>query len=130
MDQAITISVPARTRFVPILRAVTAGVAAALDFSIDEIDDLRLAVDEAVAHLLTGNAACRRITLRLLPEAGHLSVVTSCDATTSDWPKPRSERSMSWHVLSALTDEAALERIDGQAAIRFSKRFPDRAAAP
>ena len=34
------------------LRTATAGLAARLDFTLDEIEDLRIAVDEACALLL------------------------------------------------------------------------------
>jgi serine/threonine-protein kinase RsbW len=126
MDQSITISVPARTGFVHVLRAVTAGVAAGLDFSIDEIDDLRLAVDEASAHLMSGPAPSERISVRLTPGRDRLDILAWGDATDGDWSPERAERSMSWHVLSALADEAALEHVDGAPAIRFSKRLPTR----
>jgi len=124
MDQSITISVPARTGFVHVLRAVTAGVAAELDFPIDEIDDLRLAVDEASAHLMSGSARSRRITVRLTPNGDRLNVMAWGDRADGDWSPEEAKRSMSWHVLSALADEASLDRVDGAPAIAFSKRLP------
>ena len=128
MDQSITISVPARTGFVHVLRAVTAGVAAGLDFPIDEIDDLRLAVDEASAHLMSGAARSGRITVRLTPNADRLEVLAWGDAEDGAWSPEEAKRAMSWHVLSALADEAAMEHVDGAPAIRFSKRLPGRSA--
>jgi serine/threonine-protein kinase RsbW len=122
MDQSITISVPARTGYVHVLRAVTAGVAASLDFPIDEIDDLRLAVDEASAHLISGAAGSQRITVRLTPGEDRLEVLAWGDADGA-WSPEEAKRSMSWHVLSALADEASLDQVDGAPAIRFSKRL-------
>jgi serine/threonine-protein kinase RsbW len=121
MDHAITVSVPARTGFVHVVRAVTAGVAARLDFSIEDIEDLRLAVDEAAAHLLMKNPSSSRLTVRLTPRPGELEVVATGDDASSMWPDEAARDSMSWHVLLALTDGAAMEMDGSGPAIRFTK---------
>ena len=41
---------PADGAYLSVLRTATAGLAARLDFTLDEIEDLRIAVDEACAH--------------------------------------------------------------------------------
>ena len=54
---------PADPAYISVLRTVTASLAARRDFTIDEIDDLRIAVDEASALLLphaTAGAALGR----------------------------------------------------------------------
>jgi serine/threonine-protein kinase RsbW len=43
---------PAESAYLSVLRTTTAGLAARLDFTLDEIEDLRIAVDEACAMLL------------------------------------------------------------------------------
>ena len=45
-------SMPAESAYLSVLRTATAGLAARLDFTLDEIEDLRIAVDEACAMLL------------------------------------------------------------------------------
>ena len=47
---------PAEGAYLSVLRTATAGLAARLDFTLDEIEDLRIAVDEACGMLL-GQAA-------------------------------------------------------------------------
>ena len=49
----VTIKLPAAGAYLSVLRTATAGLAARLDFTLDEIEDLRIAVDEACAMLLT-----------------------------------------------------------------------------
>ena len=44
---------PAEGAYLSVLRTATAGLAARLDFTLDEIEDLRIAVDEACAMLLS-----------------------------------------------------------------------------
>jgi serine/threonine-protein kinase RsbW len=47
----VELEIPLSTRFASTVRAVAAAVSADLGFSVDEIDDLRLAVNEAVSLL-------------------------------------------------------------------------------
>src|SRR5579859_1058137 len=48
----VTVTMPAEGAYLSVLRTATAGLAARLDFTLDEIEDLRIAVDEACAMLL------------------------------------------------------------------------------
>lgn len=50
----VEVSVPLRTEFFATLRTVAASVGADAGFSIDEIDDLRLAISEVVSSLADG----------------------------------------------------------------------------
>ena len=118
----ISVSVPARPDFVHILRSVVAGAAARADFTYDEIDDVRLAVDEACAQLLSDAAATiLTLTVRITSPDG-LEVVASIDASSRGWPPPGAERSLGWQVLSALADDARYEQADGNPAVRIVKR--------
>lgn len=45
----VTVRIPAQTRFIALARVTAAGAAAELDFSIDEVDDFRMAANEVVA---------------------------------------------------------------------------------
>ena len=48
----VTLTIPADARFLRVARLVAAGLAADADLTVDEIDDLRVAVDEVGAALL------------------------------------------------------------------------------
>jgi serine/threonine-protein kinase RsbW len=56
-DQAardkVNVRMPADGAYLSVLRTATAGLAARLDFTLDEIEDMRIAVDEACAMLLS-----------------------------------------------------------------------------
>lgn len=62
--QLVTITIPATTRFVALARATSASLAAELDFTLDEIADLRIAVDELVTILIEAEPASGALTLR------------------------------------------------------------------
>ena len=48
----VRLRLPAVGAYLSVLRTATAGLAARLDFTLEEIEDLRIAVDEACALLL------------------------------------------------------------------------------
>src|SRR6476469_9562108 len=48
----VELRIPADGAYVSVLRTTTAGLAARLDFPIDDIEDLRIAVGEACAMVL------------------------------------------------------------------------------
>ena len=116
----VTVKVPAQPDFVHVLRSVVATVAARADLTFDEIDDLRLAVDEACAQLLALPATT--LTIRLSPsDDGGLVVVVTTDADVRVWPPAGAERTLTWQVLAALADDARFEQVDGKPALRLTK---------
>ena len=56
-SHCVEVSVPLRTEFVATLRTMAASLGADAGFSIDEIDDLRLAISEAVSSLVDGEGS-------------------------------------------------------------------------
>jgi len=95
----VTIRLPADGAYLSVLRTATAGLAARLDFTLDEIEDLRIAVDEACAMLLSqaipgSTLECR---FRLGQDTMTVSVSVRCLA-----PRAPSGDTFAWTVLSAL----------------------------
>ena len=85
--------------YLSVLRTATAGLAARLDFTLDEIEDLRIAVDEACAMLLSqaqpgGSLEC---AFALDRDMKTISVSAQCLA-----PEPPASDTFAWTVLSAL----------------------------
>lgn len=126
----LAVSVPARGEFVHVLRAVTASVAARLRIPYDGIEDLRLAVDEACAWLLSRDVALSTMSLGLRPMEDRLEAVVSVDATARAWPPSEPERAFSWQILSALVDAIELDAVAGAPTIRMTKRTLEPSNAP
>jgi len=118
----VTVTVPASANSARVLRAVVGSVAAGLDFTYDEIDDLRLALNEAFSQLLTTAPDATSVVVRLAGDDGAIEVTVSCDADVDPWPPHGAVGELTWHVLSALADEASFEHLDEGPAIRFAKR--------
>jgi serine/threonine-protein kinase RsbW len=118
----ISVTVPARSEFLSVLRAVAASVAARLEWPYDVVDDLRIAVDEACAQLLNGGRGGKALTVRFEPSEDGMDLTASTDAAGASWPPPDVEESLAWQVLTALTDEVSFERAGDLPTVRLRKR--------
>jgi serine/threonine-protein kinase RsbW len=90
---------PAEGAYLSVLRTATAGLAARLDFTLDEIEDLRIAVDEACAMLL--NQAIPGSDLECSFALGRDEMTISV-SVPSLAPTPPASDTFAWTVLSAL----------------------------
>jgi len=95
----VTIRLPAEGAYLSVLRTATAGLAARLDFTLDEIEDLRIAVDEACAMLL-GEAGADS-TLECDFELGGDTMTISVSAQSPLGRLPAKD-TFAWTVLTAL----------------------------
>jgi serine/threonine-protein kinase RsbW len=119
-DDVVLLVVPADGGYLSVLRTATAGLAARLKFSLEEIEDLRIAVDEACAMLIGLVGARTEVTsqFQLTGDAVAVSVSVPVAAPVM----LPGEGSFSWQVLSALAGEVAAEQHDGRVVIRLTKR--------
>ena len=102
----VSIQIPARAEFVAVFRAAAAVVASRADFDLDDIDDLRMLIDEAASLLLlTGAQGELRCELEANP--GSITFVVT---VTGDLPGTAAEHDVSlpWTILRALAHEVTL----------------------
>jgi serine/threonine-protein kinase RsbW len=123
-DAAVIVTSPAKREYAQLMRAVARAVAARLDFTYDRIEDLHLVVDEACAAVLSLPAVATTMTMRMVPSADHvvLLVCSDADVDAAGWPPPRVEESLTWQILSALSDRASFEVVDGGPSVRVGFR--------
>ena len=114
----VEIRVPASGAYVSVLRTATAGLAARLDFTLDDIEDLRIAVDEACAVLLPLADADARLTARFDLEPGSLQVAVS---VPSDATEPPSRNTFAGTVLTALAGDVEASVDDGRVTLTLRK---------
>jgi anti-sigma regulatory factor (Ser/Thr protein kinase) len=125
-DRSVHVTVPPRTEFLALLRTVTDGVATRMRLPLDAIDDLRLAVDEAVAFLLTTQPTAMRVELRLEPTDGELRATVGTDSRIELWPPDDYRSTLPWLVISALADSASIGMSEqGTPVITIVKRTLD-----
>jgi serine/threonine-protein kinase RsbW len=120
----VEVRIPADVAYVSTLRLAAASLAARCDLTIDDIEDLRLAVDEACALLLPHASADSTVDARFELSAGRLAVSTS--VRTAEGAQP--DRSgFAWTVLGALASSVDVQQGGGRLTISVTKA---REAAP
>lgn len=95
----VTIRMPAEGAYLSVLRTATAGLAARLDFTLDEIEDLRIAVDEACGILLSQAAPGASLSCDFTLAEDSMTIAVS---VRSQRAQPPSRDTFAWTVLSAL----------------------------
>lgn len=123
-DDAVRITVPARAEFLHVVRSVVASVAARNDLTIDAIEDLRIAVDEACAQLLLVRGSA--LTVEIAARDGGVETVCITDARVAVWPPEDIQNSLAVQVLQGLSDAVSWEQADALPAIRVTKRGASR----
>ena len=102
MNDVVVLRLPAQGAYLSVLRTATASLASRLDFTIDDIEDLRIAVDEACAMLLSHAVAGADLTCSF--ELAGDAVGVSVSVPTVDGALP-SRDTFAWTVLTALAGE-------------------------
>jgi serine/threonine-protein kinase RsbW len=102
----VELQVPTELDRLAVVRTVAEAVAARENLDLDSVADVKLAVDEASACLISRAILGARLDcrFRMLPHA--LEVVVS---TTTSAPGFPNKNSFGWHVLTTLTDTVTVE---------------------
>ena len=95
----VKVTLPAEGAYLSVLRTATAGLAARLDFTLDEIEDLRIAVDEACAMLLAQAIPGTNLECAFDLDTDQMSITVSVVAAEPQMP---AKDTFAWTVLSAL----------------------------
>jgi serine/threonine-protein kinase RsbW len=98
----VRVCMPAEGAYLSVLRTATAGLAARLDFTLDEIEDLRIAVDEACAMLLSQAIPGTNLECDFDLGADSMTITVSVVAAQ---PRTPARDTFAWTVLSALAGD-------------------------
>lgn len=120
LRDVVTVKLPAASAYLSVLRTATAGLAVRLDFTIDEIEDLRIAVDEACAMLLAQAVPGTDLTCEFELTGDAMRIAVS--VLTVDGRTP-SRDTFAWTVLSSLAGEVdATTGPDDRVTVTLQKR--------
>lgn len=111
MSDGVTLTFPAETINAALARTVAAAMAARADLTIDQLEDVRLAVDEAVSQLMADADDGELITCVFEPGDGVLGITVTTRTRTGAAP---ATDTFSWTVMRALVDSVAA-RTEGSA---------------
>lgn len=124
----VELVVPARPRFLATVRLVAASVASDLGFSVDDLDELRIAIDEALTLLMAAQppGATVRLTFTAEPQldgvAGRLRI-EGAPADASASPAAPAVDALVTHILDAVTDGFEIGA-DGFALVKKAAHAP------
>jgi serine/threonine-protein kinase RsbW len=113
------VEVPADTASLTVIQTALGGIASQLRFSLDEIEDLRIAVDEACGSLLAVAIPGSELRCQFSTSDDTFTVEVSVAARPS--ARLPSVNSFALKVLWALTDNIHTDVSDGRASIRLTK---------
>jgi serine/threonine-protein kinase RsbW len=113
----VELRLPADGAYASVLRTTTAALAARLDFTIDDIEDLRMAVAEATAMVLEVADEGTDLLSRFVLAPGELTVSVSVGAAA---PTEPDYDSFAWQVLTTLATSAKVETDDGRFSVTMS----------
>jgi serine/threonine-protein kinase RsbW len=99
----VELRVPADSAYLSVLRTTAAGLAARLDFTLDDIEDLRMAVGEASALVFPEADPGADATCEFFMRPGELTVAVGVPSAR---PPALDEDSFAWQVLTTLADKA------------------------
>lgn len=113
----VELRLPADGAYASVLRTTAAAVAARLDFTVEDVEDLRIAIGEAGALVLPESAPGSDLTARFHLRRGTLTVELSTEAVAERAPD---HDSFAWQVLTTLADAAHAETRAGLFRVRFT----------
>jgi serine/threonine-protein kinase RsbW len=119
-DDVVELTLPADGAYLSVLRTATAGLAARLDFTLDEIEDLRIAVDEACALLLPDAVPGAAMSALFSLSDRSLAVTVRVPSRTGRVPR---RNTFAWTVLTALAGDVETDVAeDGTVSVTLLKR--------
>jgi serine/threonine-protein kinase RsbW len=124
----VSIRIPASPQFLGVLRLVAAGLATRLHFTLEDIEDLKIAVDELSAYL-TG-AQGRDGDLEVRFSIGEDRIEIEGRAVLQPGHKVRTDLTeFSQMILDTVADSASLQQLDGTPTFNLVKSRKDTGAA-
>lgn len=118
--RTVTIKIPASPAYLHVIRIAAAGLASRVGFTIDEIEDLKIAVDELSAYLTGTNG--REGDLRVRFHVHDEGLDIEGEAQLAPGQKVRTDLTeFSRMILETVVDEADLGQTDGRPSFTLRK---------
>ena len=116
----VTIRIPASPAYLQVVRLVAAGLATRLGFTLDEIEDLKIAVDELSAYFTGTQGRDGTIEIRFGVHDDRLEIEGK--GRFAPGQKVRTDLTeLSKMILDTITDEASLSQVNGSPTFNLSK---------
>ena len=125
--KSVRLELPALSAYLVLARTSVTAMCARMDFPLDRLDDVKLAVDEACTLLLADMSPDESINIKITPgDRGHLMIEIRANTIHGRPPK---QTSFAWAVLTALVDQATTGASHGKVFITLHANSGIAAAA-
>jgi serine/threonine-protein kinase RsbW len=121
VSETVRLTIPAALEFVRIARLTASGVASRVGFDVEEIEDLRVAVDE-LSSILVDAAGAEQLELAFTPNGDGIEIE---GRTRVDQDATPAVDELTRQILAAVVDEYGVENESGEARFRCVKRLSD-----
>ncbi|MDQ4142480.1 MAG: hypothetical protein M3198_01860 [Actinomycetota bacterium] len=126
--ETVSIKIPASPQFLGVLRLVAAGLAARLKFTLEDIEDLKIAVDELSAYITGSQGRDGTLDVRFSVAEDRIEIRGRANLSPGD--KVRTDLTeFSQMILETVADSASLEQLDGVPAFTLVKSKKESGAA-
>jgi len=116
----VTLSIPVSLEFVRLARLVASGLGAQLNFTLDDIEDVRMAVDELCSALIDATSDPRgTLTVQFRLDGGQLHMEAYVPAIAG---QRFAMDEISTHILRAAVDRHEVEQTNGSLVARMTKQ--------
>ena len=117
LREPVELALPAQRSMMLVLRLTTAGVIARAGLTVDRMDDVKLAVEEACSCLIGQASSPRRLALTYVCRDGALFIgIRGVDFTETSGGLDETELDVGRGILEALADGVTFEVRDGRIA--------------
>lgn len=117
-ESTVRLQIPAASGYLVLARTAVAALCARLDYPLDRLEDVKLAVDEACSLLLSDAKDDSVIELALTAGADGLLTIAATAATKQG--RAPKQTSFAWTVLTALVDSVTASAADGLVTIELT----------
>lgn len=116
---SVTLTFPSDTANVGLARTLAAAMSARADLPIDQLEDVRLAVDEAVSQIILDAPAGSDVTCSFDVDGTDLDITISSTSASGTVP---AQDTFSWTVLRALVETVTADVTDNVVTLRLNVR--------
>lgn len=111
-DESISIKIPASPEYIQVVRLVAAGLAARLSFTLEDIEDLKIAVDELSAYITGAHGRSGTLAVGFTLHDDRIEI-KGTGKYSEDYDVRTELTEFSRMILETVTDSADLSTSDG-----------------
>ena len=121
-SERVVLTIPPHASWVRLARLTVAGVASRLGFGVDDVEALRIGIDELAMVLLDDAEGDGDLTITYIPSDAGLVVEGRRPRRSGVTDPLEPPASIVAQILSTVVDEWELDAVDGAATFRCRKR--------